>query len=159
MAAPTAAELAQARIDSTNKATNASMVNASLQAASRFASDIIIGSMKNKTQQQYDAARIEQMKNDSALKRLTDAERLALDKAIASAVNDTAKLRIYEEAIAQTSVSSIESSASIYNEKIKAQAAVQSAALSQKKDNTKIYVLSGIGAVLIISTVILLKNK
>jgi len=81
--------------------------------------DIGVGLLQNKTQKDFNKAKIEVMKEDSRLQALNAEERLALDKKIANAVNDVAKLRIYEEQLGKIGVSVIEANASIYREKIK----------------------------------------
>lgn len=81
--------------------------------------DIGVGLLQNKTQKDFNKARIEVLKEDSRLQALSEEQRLALDEKIAKAVNDVAKLRIYEETLGTIGVGVIDSSASIYREKIK----------------------------------------
>lgn len=81
--------------------------------------DIGVGLLQNKTQKDFNKARIEVLKEDSRLQALSAEQRLALDEKIAKAVNDVAKLRIYEETLGTIGVGVIDSSASIYREKIK----------------------------------------
>jgi len=120
-----------------------------IKAGGKIIGDVVVGLMQTKTQRDFNKAKIEQMASDSRLKLLTDTQRLALDKQIANAVNDTAKLRIYEETLSNLGVAAIESSGDLYKEKIKAEAA----------PNKMIYITVGIGAALIIATVFLLSKK
>ena len=120
-----------------------------IQAAGKLVGDVVVGAMQTKTQRDFNKAKIEQMASDSRLKLLTDSQRLALDKQIANAVNDTAKLRIYDEALSKLGVAAIETSGEIYKEKIKAAAA---------PDKTMIYITVGIGAALIVASVYLLRK-
>jgi hypothetical protein len=81
--------------------------------------DVAVGLLQNKTQKDFNKARIEVMKEDSRLQSLSAEKRLALEEKIAKAANDVAKLRIYEETLGTVGVGVIDSSASIYREKIK----------------------------------------
>lgn len=81
--------------------------------------DVAVGLIQNKTQKDFNKAKIEVLKEDSRLQALSADQRLALDEKIAKAVNDVAKLRIYQETLGTIGVSVIDSSASIYREKIK----------------------------------------
>jgi hypothetical protein len=81
--------------------------------------DIAVGILQNKTQKDYNAAKIAVMKEDSRLQSLNTEQRLQLDEKIAKAVNDVAKLRIYEETLSSVGVGGIDSVASLYREKIK----------------------------------------
>jgi hypothetical protein len=81
--------------------------------------DIGVGLLQNQTQRDFNNAKIAVMKEDSRLQALSAEERLAFDKKVASAVNDVAKLRVYEEQLGKLGVGTIDSSASIYREKIK----------------------------------------
>lgn len=87
--------------------------------------DVVVGLIQNKTQKEYNSAKIAVMKEDSRLKALNDEQRLALDEKIAKAVNDVAKLRIYEETLGTIGVGVIDSNASIYREKLKSAGAAQ----------------------------------
>jgi hypothetical protein len=81
--------------------------------------DIAVGLLQNKTQQDFNKAKIEVMKEDVRLKALTDEQRLELDKKIANAVNDVAKLRVYEETLSSIGVGVINANKDIYVQKIK----------------------------------------
>jgi capsular polysaccharide biosynthesis protein len=120
-----------------------------IKAGGKLVGDVVVGLMQTKTQRDFNKAKVEQMASDSRLKLLTDSQRLALDKQIANAVNDTAKLRIYEETLSNLGVAAIESSGDLYKEKIKAEAS----------PNKMIYITVGIGAALIIASVFLLSRK
>jgi hypothetical protein len=130
-------------------AKNANVVSAVAQAAGRLVGDVVVGAMQSKTQRDFNKAKIEQMASDSRLKLLTDTQRLALDKQIANAVNDTAKLRIYEETLSNLGVAAIQSSGDLYKEKIKAAAS---------PNKTMIYITVGIGAALLVASVYLLRK-
>lgn len=131
------------------KNANAGVVGAVAQAAGRLVGDVVVGFMQSKTQRDFNKAKIQQMESDSRLKLLTNTQRIALDKEIANAVNDTAKLRIYEETLSNLGVASIQTSGEIYKEKIKAAAA---------PNKTIIYITVGIGAALLVATVYLLRK-
>ena len=88
-------------------------------AVGNLVGDVVTGFIQDKTQKEYNNARIAQLKDDSRLRQLTSEQRLALDEKIANAVNDVAKLRIYEEAVSNLGVTSIETTASIYTQKLK----------------------------------------
>jgi len=81
--------------------------------------DIGVGLLQNKTQKDFNKAKIEVMKEDSRLQALNAEQRLAFEERVSKAVNDVAKLRIYEEQLGKIGTSVIDSSASIYREKIK----------------------------------------
>jgi hypothetical protein len=81
--------------------------------------DIGVGLLQNKTQKDFNKAKIEVMKEDSRLQALNAEQRLAFEERVAKAVNDVAKLRIYEEQLGVIGVGVIDSSASIFREKIK----------------------------------------
>jgi hypothetical protein len=81
--------------------------------------DIAVGLLQNKTQKDFNKAKIEALKEDSRLQALSAEQRLAFDERVAKAVNDVAKLRVYQEQLGVIGVGVIDSSASIYREKIK----------------------------------------
>lgn len=81
--------------------------------------DIGVALLQNKTQKDFNKAKIEVMKEDSRLQALNAEQRLAFEERVAKAVNDVAKLRIYEEQLGVIGVGVIDSSASIFREKIK----------------------------------------
>lgn len=124
-----------------------------LQAAAdigKVVGDVVVGLIQNKTQKDFNKAQIKAMENDSRLKQLSDSQRLALDTAISKAVNDTARLRIYNEVLSSLGVAEIESTGKIYEQKIKIAAAPQ---------KTMTYIVVGVGAILIISTVLIIRKK
>jgi phage tail tape-measure protein len=88
-------------------------------AAGQLVGDVVTGWMQNETQKKFNNDRIAVMKEDQRLQQMSEEERLKFEERVAKAVNDVAKLRIYEEQLATLGVSSIEQSASIYREKIK----------------------------------------
>jgi hypothetical protein len=81
--------------------------------------DIGVALLQNKTQKDFNKARIEVLKEDSRLQALSAEQRLAFEERVSKAVNDVAKLRIYQEQLGEIGVGVIDSSASIYREKIK----------------------------------------
>jgi hypothetical protein len=81
--------------------------------------DIGVALLQNKTQKDFNKARIEVLKEDSRLQALSAEQRLAFEERVAKAVNDVAKLRVYQEQLGAIGVGVIDSSASIYREKIK----------------------------------------
>jgi len=81
--------------------------------------DVAVGLLQNKTQKDFNKAKIEVLKEDSRLQALSAEQRLAFEERVAKAVNDVAKLRIYQEQLGAIGVGVIDSSASIYREKIK----------------------------------------
>jgi hypothetical protein len=81
--------------------------------------DIAVGLLQNKTQKDFNKAKIEALKEDSRLQALNAEQRLAFEERVAKAVNDVAKLRVYQEQLGIIGVGVIDSSASIYREKIK----------------------------------------
>jgi len=81
--------------------------------------DIAVGLIQNKTQKDFNKAKIEALKEDSRLQALSAEQRLAFEERVAKAVNDVAKLRVYQEQLGIIGVGVIDSSASIYREKIK----------------------------------------
>jgi hypothetical protein len=113
--------------------------------------DVVVGLIQNKTQKQYNAARIAQLENDSRLQALSAEERLAFDKKVASAVNDTARLRIYEEQIGNLGVATIQSTASLYAAKLQGVS-------SDKSKKIGYAVLIG-GGLLVAGTIIYLFKK
>ena len=80
--------------------------------------DVAVGLLQNKTQKDFNKAKIEVLKEDSRLQALNAEQRLAFEERVAKAVNDVAKLRIYEEQLGVIGVGVIDSSASIFREKI-----------------------------------------
>ena len=87
--------------------------------AGQVVGDVVVGVLQNNTQRDFNNAKIDVMKEQIKAQSMSDAERLEFEKKVASAVNDVAKLRIYEEQLSKLGVTSIEQSASIYREKIK----------------------------------------
>jgi hypothetical protein len=81
--------------------------------------DITVGLLQNKTQKDFNKAKIEVLKEDSRLQALNAEQRLAFEERVSKAVNDVAKLRIYQEQLGAIGVGVIDSNASIYREKIK----------------------------------------
>jgi len=81
--------------------------------------DVAVGLLQNKTQKDFNKAKIEILKEDSRLQALSAEQRLAFEERVAKAVNDVAKLRVYQEQLGIIGVGVIDSSASIYREKIK----------------------------------------
>ena len=81
--------------------------------------DIGVALLQNKTQKDFNKAKIEVLKEDSRLQALNAEQRLAFEERVAKAVNDVAKLRIYQEQLGAIGVGAIDSNASIYREKIK----------------------------------------
>lgn len=81
--------------------------------------DVAVGLIQNKTQKDFNKAKIDVLKEDSRLQALSAEQRLAFEERVAKAVNDVAKLRIYQEQLGVIGVGAIDSSASIYREKIK----------------------------------------
>lgn len=82
-------------------------------------SDIAVGLLQNKTQKDFNKAKIDVLKEDSRLQALNAEQRLAFEERVAKAINDVAKLRVYQEQLGIIGVGVIDSSASIYREKIK----------------------------------------
>lgn len=112
--------------------------------------DVTTALLQNKTQKDFNNARIAQLKDDSRLNQLNEEQKLVLQKKIANAVNDVARLRIYEETIADLGAASIYASASVYAERLKAQSAAE----------TRGYiVLAGLAALLIGGTIYIVKKK
>jgi hypothetical protein len=81
--------------------------------------DIGVALLQNKTQKDFNKAKIEVLKEDSRLQALNAEQRLAFEERVAKAVNDVARLRIYQEQLGAIGVGVIDSNASIYREKIK----------------------------------------
>jgi len=81
--------------------------------------DIGVGLLQNKTQKDFNKAKIEVLKEDIRLKALTEEQRLELDKKIANAVNDVAKLRVYEETLSTVGIGVINANKDIYVQKLK----------------------------------------
>jgi len=88
-------------------------------AAGQFVGDVVTGLLQNKTQKKFNNDRIEVMKEDSRLKSMSAEQRLLFEERVANAVNDVAKLRIYEEQLASLGVAGIQNTAEIYKAKIK----------------------------------------
>jgi hypothetical protein len=128
---------------------NTAVTGGLIRAGGKLVGDVVVGLMQSKTQRDFNKAKIEQMESDSRLKLLTNTQRIALDKQIANAVNDTAKLRIYEETLSNLGVAAIQSSGELYKEKIKAAAS---------PNKTMIYITVGIGAALLVASVYLLRK-
>jgi hypothetical protein len=114
--------------------------------------DIAVGLLQNKTQQDFNKAKIEVLKEDVRLKALTDEQRLELDKKIANSVNDVAKLRVYEETLGTVGVGVINANKDIYVQKLKN---------DSKTKTTGYYIIGGIVVLLLGATVLiyLKKNK
>lgn len=119
-------------------------------AVGNLVGDVVTGFIQDKTQKEYNNARIAQLKDDSRLRQLTSEQRLALDEKIANAVNDVAKLRIYEEAVSNLGVTSIETTASIYTQKLKNQS------ISETRGY---YVLAGLSVLLLAGGIYIVKRK
>jgi hypothetical protein len=128
---------------------NTAVTGGLIRAGGKLVGDVVVGLMQSKTQRDFNKAKIEQMESDSRLKLLSNTQRIALDKQIANAVNDTAKLRIYEETLSNLGVAAIQSSGELYKEKIKAAAS---------PNKTMIYITVGIGAALLVASVYLLRK-
>lgn len=112
--------------------------------------DVTTALLQNKTQKDFNNARLAQLKDDSRLNQLNEEQKLLLQKRIANAVNDVARLRIYEETISDLGAASIYASASVYAERLKAQSAAE----------TRGYiVLAGLAALLIGGTIYIVKKK
>lgn len=112
--------------------------------------DVTVALLQNKTQKQFNNARLAQLKDDSRLNQLNEEQKLILQKRIANAVNDVARLRIYEETIGDLGTASIYASASVYAERLKAQSAAE----------TRGYiVLAGLAALLIGGTIYIVKKQ
>lgn len=119
-------------------------------AVGQVVGDLAVGLLQNKTQRDFNKARLAQLENDSRLKQLNEEQRIALEKRIANAVNDVARLRIYEETVADLGAASIYASASVYAERLKAQSAAE----------TRGYiVLAGLAALLIGGTIYVVKKQ
>jgi hypothetical protein len=138
MAAPTSSQLVQLK--------KASVFNA----IGQVVGDVVVGLIQNKTQRDFNSAKIAQLKEDSRLQALSAEERLAFDQKVANAVNDTARLRIYEEQLGNLGVATIQSTASVYAAKLQGKTYD-----SQKIGN---YVLIG-GGLLVVGTMIYLFKK
>lgn len=127
----------------------ASQLNIAM-AVGNVVGDLAIGLLQNKTQRDFNKARLAQLENDSRLKQLNEEQRLALEKKIANAVNDIARLRIYEETLADLGAASIYASASVYAERLKAQSVAETRGY---------YILGGLAALLIAGTIHIVKKK
>jgi hypothetical protein len=119
-------------------------------AVGQLVGDLTVGLLQNKTQRDFNKGRLAQLEEDSRLKQLNEEQKLVLQKKIANAVNDVARLRIYEETIADLGAASIYASASVYAERFKAQSAAE----------TRGYiVLAGLAALLIGGTIYVVKKN
>jgi hypothetical protein len=118
-------QVGQVAANTASKAANVASASKSLQTAQiatqigQVVGDIAVGLLQNKTQKDFNKAKIEVMKEDSRLQALNAEQRLAFEERVAKAVNDVAKLRVYEEQLGVIGVGVIDSNASIYREKIK----------------------------------------
>lgn len=88
-------------------------------AAGQLVGDVVTGLLQNKTQEKFNNDRIAVMKEDSRLQSMSAEQRLIFEEKVAKAVNDVARLRIYEEQLAALGVSGIQNTAEIYKAKIK----------------------------------------
>lgn len=104
--------------DATKAASNLGKAQVAAQIG-QVVGDIAIGLLQNKTQQDFNKAKIEVLKEDVRLKALTDEQRLELEKKIANSVNDVAKLRVYEETLSTVGVGVINANKDIYVQKLK----------------------------------------
>ena len=127
----------------------ASQLNIAM-AVGNVVGDVVVGLLQNKTQRDFNNARIAQLKDDSRLKQLNEEQRIALEKKIANAVNDVARLRIYEETLADLGAASIYASASVYAERLKAQSVAETRGY---------YILGGLAALLVAGTIYIVKKK
>jgi len=119
-------------------------------AVGQLVGDLTVGLLQNKTQRDFNKSRLAQLENDSRLKQLNEEQRLSLQKRVDNAVNDVAKLRIYEETVSDLGAASIYASASVYAERFKAQSAAE----------TRGYiVLAGLAALLIGGTIYIVKKN
>ncbi len=134
-------------VSSTTKLSGTAMAAA---AVGQVVGDVVVGLLQNKTQRDFNNARLAQLKEDSRLNQLSQEERLALDKKIANAVNDIARLRIYEETVGDLGVASIQASASIYAERLRSQSVAETRGY---------YILGGLAALLIAGTIYIVKKK
>jgi hypothetical protein len=143
-----------ARIQPSGSLSRGQMQTAQLATmAAQVVGDVVVGLIQNKTQKDFNKGKLEQLKEDSRLNQLTAEQRLAFDKRVANAVNDIAKLRIYQEELGDLGVASIQSTASIYAAKL------QGDALLQKSKTIGTVVLIGGGALLLLGAVYLLRKK
>ena len=144
------ATLTPAQLASAKNASKLSGTAAAAAAVGQVVGDVVVGLIQNKTQKDFNNARIAQLKEDSRLQQLTAEQRLALDKKIANAVNDVARLRIYEETVGDLGVASIQASASIYAERLRSQSVAETRGY---------YILGGLAALLIAGTIYIVKKK
>jgi len=121
--------------------------------AAQVVGDIFVGLIQNKTQKDFNKGKLAQLKEDSRLNQLTEEQRLAFDKKVANAVNDIAKLRVYQEELGDLGVASIQSTASIYAAKL------QGDAILEKSKTIGTFILIGGGALLLLGAVYLLRKK
>jgi hypothetical protein len=119
--AANAAKAAKTASDAANATKAASNLGKAQLAAQigQVVGDIGVGLLQNKTQKDFNKAKIEVLKEDSRLQALNAEQRLAFEERVSKAVNDVAKLRIYQEQLGAIGVGVIDSTASIYREKIK----------------------------------------
>jgi hypothetical protein len=121
--------------------------------AAQVVGDVVVGLIQNKTQKDFNKGKLEQLKEDSRLNQLSAEQRLAFDKKVANAVNDIAKLRVYQEELGDLGVASIQSTASIYAAKLQGDAQLE------KSKTIGTLVLIGGGALLLLGVVYLLRKK
>lgn len=126
-----------------------SITNAIIDAAGKLIGDVAVGFMDAATKRKYNAAKIDVLKSDSRLKQLSNSERLALETKIASAATDTERIKIYQDTLSKLGEKTIESTGNIYIEKIK----------SQGNSSKTTYLVIGVGVILILGTIYLLKDK
>ena len=111
--------------------------------------DIAVGLLQNKTQKDFNKAKIELLKEDSRLQALNAEQRLELDKKIANAVNDVAKLRVYEETLSTIGIGVINANKDIYVQKLK----------NDSKAKTTGYLIIGGIVVLLLGTTLYIYKK
>lgn len=115
--------------------------------------DVVVGLIQNKTQKDFNKGKLAQLQEDSRLNQLSAEQRLAFEKKVANAVNDVAKLRIYQEELGDLGVASIQSTASIYAAKL------QGDAQKEKAKTLGSFILIGGGVLVLLGAVYLLKKK
>jgi hypothetical protein len=121
--------------------------------AAQVVGDVVVGLIQNKTQKDFNKGKLEQLKEDSRLNQLSAEQRLAFEKKVANAVNDVAKLRIYQEELGDLGVASIQSTASIYAAKLQGDTQLE------KSKTIGTFVLIGGGALVLLGLVYLLRRK
>ncbi len=112
--------------------------------------DIGVALIQNKTQKDFNKAKIEVLKEDSRLQALSAEQRLAFEERVSKAVNDVAKLRIYQEQLGAIGVGAIDSNASIYREKIKNDSIAKTRGY---------FVIAGVAALLFAGALYIYKKK